>query len=56
MIRRETEVTLEDAPATWNDRERIVEHRALSPAERLRRTIAVSRVTLRFADGARDRD
>jgi hypothetical protein len=38
---------------TWNDAERIAEHRALSPAERLRRTIEVSRVALRFAHGRR---
>lgn len=41
------------AGRTWNDAARIAEHRALSPAERLRRTIEVSRATLRFTHGTR---
>ena len=39
--------------ATWNEPERIAEHRELSPAERLRLTIEVSRAALRFANGRR---
>jgi hypothetical protein len=38
---------------TWNDRARIAEHRALSPARRLALTIEASRAALRFADGRR---
>lgn len=41
------------AQQTWNDSERIAHHREMSPSERLQRTIAVSRATLRFARGAR---
>jgi hypothetical protein len=41
------------AGRTWNAAERIAEHRALSPSERLRRTIEVSQVALRFASGRR---
>lgn len=44
----------EDAQTTWNDPERIAEHRALSHAERLRRTIEASRAVLRFTYGRRD--
>jgi hypothetical protein len=39
--------------STWNDSSRIAQHRALSPAERLRLTIEASRATLRFAQGRR---
>jgi len=53
MERRTQETSPRDAGKTWNDPERINEHRALSPAERLRRTIEVSRATLRFAHGPR---
>jgi len=49
-------MTLEGTARTWNDPERIAEHRSLSPAERLRRTIEVSRATLRFANGRRRRE
>lgn len=38
---------------TWNDAERIAEHRAMSPADRLRLVIEVSQATLRFATGRR---
>jgi len=38
---------------TWNDRDRIAEHRELTPAERLRLTLEASRAALRFATGAR---
>jgi len=50
---RRSETALNRAGTTWNDAERINEHRKLSPAERLRRTIEVSRATLRFAHGRR---
>ena len=53
MHRRATEPALKGAGTTWNDAERIDEHRKLSPAERLRRTIEVSRATLRFTHGRR---
>jgi hypothetical protein len=53
MDRRLTNPTPPNAGRTWNDAERIAEHRALSPGERLRRTIEVSRVALRFANGQR---
>jgi hypothetical protein len=42
--------------ATWNEPERIAEHRELSPAERLRLTIEASRAVLRFANGRRSDD
>ncbi len=46
--------TVKGGPTTtWNDRARIAEHRALSPAQRLRLTIEASRAALRFAHGAR---
>jgi len=51
--RRSTEISLKDAGRTWNSPERIAEHRQLSPAERLRRAIEVSRAALRFAQGGR---
>jgi len=41
------------AATTWNGADRIAEHKALSHAERLRRTIEVSRAALRFACGPR---
>ena len=53
MERRQAEISPKNAGNTWNDAERIAEHRALSPSERLRRTIEVSRATLRFARGRR---
>ncbi len=53
MHERTTATTPSSSGRTWNDAARIAEHRTLSPAERLRRTIEVSRVTLRFASGRR---
>jgi hypothetical protein len=41
---------------TWNDAERIAAHRLLTPSERLRLTIELSRSVLRFANGRRVED
>jgi hypothetical protein len=38
---------------TWNEAERTAAHRTMSPAQRLRLTIEVSRAALRFAQGRR---
>jgi hypothetical protein len=38
---------------TWNAPEDIERHRRLTPEERLRKTIAVSRAALRFASAER---
>lgn len=41
------------AQRTWNAPEDIERHRLLTPEERLRKTIAVSRAALRFASAER---
>ena len=38
---------------TWNSPEAIAEHRAMSPEQRLRKTIALSQAALRFARAER---
>lgn len=38
---------------TWNTREAIAEHRAMSPEQRLRKTIALSQAALRFSRAER---
>ena len=37
------------ADSTWNTREAIARHRAMSPEQRLRKAIALSQAALRFA-------
>ncbi len=41
--------TASAGPRTWNTPEAIARHRALSPEERLRKAIALSRAALRFS-------
>ena len=41
------------ASKTWNSPEAIAEHRAMSPEQRLRKTIALSQAALRFARAER---
>ena len=38
---------------TWNTPEAIAKHRAMSPEQRLRKTIALSQAALRFAHAER---
>jgi hypothetical protein len=52
-MQRRSKADGSNAQSTWNDAPRIAQHRALSPAERLRLTIEASRATLRFAQGRR---
>lgn len=40
-------------PGTWNSPEQIAAHRAMTPGQRLRRTIEVSRAALLFARAER---
>jgi hypothetical protein len=55
-IRRKTDAAPESVPGvkdTWNSREAIVRHRALSPEQRFRRAAELSRAALRFRDAPR---
>jgi len=46
--------SLQEAPNTWNTPADIDRHRSMTPEQRVKRSVELSRVALRFAAGRRD--